>query len=121
MKLVVIDDSKVARKAIISKIPPKLLEKLELFEGENGKEAVFLQKTVSPDLMFLDLTMPVMTGYEALEEIMKINPNAKVVVVTADVQPKAQDMVMRLGAMDYFKKDIDARAIESIFQRMGWL
>lgn len=119
MKIVVVDDSKMARKSIIGKLPESIREKADIFEGENGKEAVFLHKTTHPDLILLDLTMPIMDGYEALESIKKSDPDARVFIVTADVQPKAREKVMALGATGYITKDVDAQEVKKIFDSMN--
>lgn len=104
----------MARKAMIKKLPENLAQGAEIFEGENGKEAVFLHNTMKPDVIFLDLTMPVMDGYEALEQIMAKDPEAKIIIVTADIQPKAKERVMELGAKSYITKDSDAARVKEV-------
>ena len=52
----------------------------------------------------MDLTMPVMTGFQALEEIMKMDPKAMVIILTADVQIKAIAKAHDLGAFSVLKK-----------------
>jgi two-component system chemotaxis response regulator CheY len=109
-KILIVDDSPVSRK-IIRKCLPKNLE-FEVFEAENGKDG--LEKFVKnkPEITFLDLTMPVMDGIEALGEIRKINGNATVLVLTADIQQKTVDKVMELGALMVVPKPVSAEAIE---------
>ncbi len=57
-----------------------------LGKGYNGKEAVELYKKYSPDVVFLDLMMPQYDGMYALENIRKIDPTAKIIVITADTK-----------------------------------
>ena len=52
-------------------------------EAENGLEAVRKYKELKPDIVTMDITMPEMTGIEALKEIIKIDPKAKVVMLSA--------------------------------------
>lgn len=101
-KLLIVDDSPIARK-ITKRILPKE-EDFEIFEATNGLEGLNKFKEISPDITFMDLTMPVMDGLEALEEIIKIDKNAIVIVSTADVQPKSISKVMSLGAFDVIRK-----------------
>jgi CheY-like chemotaxis protein len=67
-----------------------------LAKGYCGKDAVELYEKYRPDLVFLDLMMADYDGFYALERIRKINPKAKVVVVTADLRC---DSEMRLSEM----------------------
>ncbi len=100
--LLIVDDSPIARK-ITKRILPKE-DEFEIFEATNGLEGLDKFKEISPDITFMDLTMPVMDGLEALEEIIKIDRNAIVIVSTADVQPKSIEKVMSLGAFDVIRK-----------------
>ena len=55
----------------------------EIIEAVNGREAVELFKTHQPDLTLMDIKMPVMTGSEAIEEIVSHSPSARFIIVTA--------------------------------------
>lgn len=103
MKLLIVDDSRAAR-MLIKSILLDYDTTLEITEAENGAVAVELYGATHPDLVFLDLTMPVMDGYEALEKIKDINPNAYVLILTADIQQKSIDRCMDLGAYRVLKK-----------------
>lgn len=109
--VLLVDDSKMSRKAVARALPDALKERAEIIEGSNGEEAVTLYETRRPDLVFLDLTMPVMDGYEALERIMAIDPAAAVLVVSADIQPEAVTRVKALGAHAHIKKPVDPQLI----------
>ncbi|ADH85539.1 response regulator [Desulfurivibrio alkaliphilus] len=95
-KLLVVDDSPVSR-SIIKKCLPKGHD-FELYEADDGRQGLEKFQEVRPDATLLDLTMPVMDGFEALAEIKKVDPDALVIVLTADIQPKAYEKVMALGA-----------------------
>ncbi|MCP4578943.1 MAG: response regulator [Deltaproteobacteria bacterium] len=115
MKILVVDDSKLSRKLIISKIPEKIRGTVPIIQGANGQEAVDLFKEHQPDIVFLDLTMPVMDGYEALEQIKAYDNDARVYVITADVQKKAKEKVNILGAAALECKPIDEKRMAKIF------
>jgi two-component system chemotaxis response regulator CheY len=76
----------------------------EVREAVNGQEAVEAYRQSRPDIVYLDLTMPVMDGVTALGHIMDMDPKAMVIVVTADIQPKSIERVMGLGAIAVLKK-----------------
>lgn len=101
-KLLIVDDSPIARK-IMKKILPKE-DDFEISEATNGLEGLSKFKEINPDITFMDLTMPVMGGREALEEIIKIDKNALVIVSTADVQPRSIAKVLELGAFGVIRK-----------------
>ena len=103
MKILVVDDSRTAR-MLIKSILSEYNSRVELSEAENGREAVDAVKREQPDLIFLDLTMPVLDGYEALKIIKADFPSMTVIVLTADIQEKSVARCMAAGAYMVMKK-----------------
>lgn len=101
-KILVVDDSPVSIKIMKSCIPKE--RGYELFDAANGLLGLEMHKQIRPDLTFMDLTMPVMNGFEALQEIIQYDERAIVIVATADVQIKAIAMAHELGAFSVIKK-----------------
>ncbi len=115
MKYLVTDDSKLARLSLIKSL--KLhVEDAEIFQATNGQEAVEIVKTEKPDIAFLDLTMPIMDGYEALPLMLEANPKLKVVVVSADIQEQAKERVISLGAELHIQKPINAQKMQELLE-----
>lgn len=114
-KILIVDDSPVARKMLKNSIPKD--KGYEIFEATDGKDGIKKYQMLKPDLVFMDLTMPEMDGYTALEEIKKFNNKALVIVTTADVQPKSISNVMTLGAFTLLKKPAKAQVIEEAIQK----
>jgi len=119
MKILVTDDSKIARKMVIKTLNEATQNQLEIFEAQNGQEALDLYKEKNPDLTFLDLTMPVMDGFEALEKIKEFDKNAKVIVLSADIQKMSVDRVLALGAFNFIKKPIDLEKTQQILKKIA--
>ncbi|MDD5717041.1 MAG: response regulator [Sulfuricurvum sp.] len=117
MKILVVDDSKLARLSLIKTLK-EYEPNAEFFEAENGAIAVELFQNESPRVVFLDLTMPVMDGYEALKRIMQINPKAQVVVVSADIQTQAQAQVLEMGAKLMVPKPINSEKMLNVLQQL---
>ena len=115
MKYLVIDDSKLARLSLIKSLKTHI-EDVVIFQATNGEEAVELCKTEKPDIAFLDLTMPIMDGYEALPLMLDVNPQLKVVVVSADVQEQAKTKVISLGAQLHIQKPINPAKMQEILE-----
>ena len=119
MKILVTDDSKMARKMVIKTLTENIEGDLEIFEAQNGQEALDLNKELSPKIVFLDLTMPIMDGFTALEKIKEFDKNAKVVVISADIQKLSMDRVLQLGAFNFVKKPIDSSKMKQIFEKLN--
>ncbi len=83
-KIITIDDERAIRDSF--KLALEYVDDVEVYEAENGLEGLNLVKELQPDLVFLDLKMPVMNGAEALEEIRKLYPDVPIYVVTAFVK-----------------------------------
>ena len=113
MKYLVVDDSKLARLSLIKSLKINTQE-AEIFQAVNGLEAIEVMKREGADIVFLDLTMPEMDGYEALPKLLEINANTKVIVVSADVQTKAKERVITLGAQLHMQKPINAEKMKEI-------
>ncbi len=109
--ILIVDDSPIARKMLKSCLPKD--QGYEFSEAGDGREGFEKYKDIKPDVTFMDLTMPVMTGYEAIEEIINHDKNAMIIVVTADVQMKAIKTVMELGAYMVLKKPLKREDIQS--------
>lgn len=87
-------------------------------EAGDGLQGLQLFQSESPDLTFIDLTMPVMNGVEALKRMKEINPQAVVVVASADIQPKTVAMVMSLGAFSMLRKPISRESVAEAIRRV---
>ncbi len=102
--ILIVDDSPIARKMLKSCLPKD--KGYEYHEAGNGQEGYEKYQELKPDVTFMDLTMPVMTGYEAIDEIIKYDKNAMIVVVTADIQMKSIKQVLESGAYMVLKKPL---------------
>lgn len=84
-------------------------------EAENGEEAIKLYKELNPDIVTMDITMPVMNGIEAIKAIKKFDPHAEIVVCSAMGQQKVVVEAIESGASDFISKPFDEnRVIETI-------
>ncbi len=113
MKILIVDDSRAAR-MLLKSILGDYSSPVNLLEAGNGVQALESYKKENPDLVFLDLTMPEMDGFEALEKIKTLNSEARVIILTADVQQKSVERCLGLGAWKVLKKLPDKATIYSI-------
>jgi len=117
--ITIVDDSAMSRKLLMRALPSGW--DVEITQATNGVEALEAYRAGKADVMFLDLTMPVMDGYQVLETMKKEGLNCFVVVVSADIQPKAQERVISLGAMAFIKKPVNTEEVTKILKEYGIL
>ena len=102
MKVLIIDDNALTRYTIKT-----LLLKLEhevVGEVENGEAALKAYAGSKPDLVFLDLILPGKSGVEILEELLKLDPGAKVVILTAVEQEELDRQLANRGVSGVIRK-----------------
>lgn len=82
-------------------------------EGTDGEEAVNLYKKHLPEIVLLDLNMPVMSGEDALKSIKEFNQNACVIILSSISKEETMTLCMKLGATCYIRKDYQLTEIEN--------
>ena len=103
LKVLIVDDSKTIRMIVKKAFKPY---DCELFEAENGQAGLEIAAGEKPDLIILDITMPVMTGVEMLEK-MKADPLLKdipVIMLTAESGKDNVMAIVKMGVKDYMVK-----------------
>ncbi|MDK2125655.1 response regulator [Parachitinimonas caeni] len=115
--ILVCDDSAMARKMLIKALPSSW--NVEITQAANGLEALEAYRAGKAEVMFLDLTMPELDGYGVLETLQKEGLNSFVIVVSADIQPLAQERVKQLGAIAFVKKPVNPADVEGLLRQYG--
>ena len=103
-KVLVVDDSGLARRRVRGILETAGYEVIEAEDGISALERYFVAK---PDLVVLDLVMKGMDGLDVLTKLREMDPDARVIVVSADVQTSSHEMVERAGAAGFLMKPID--------------
>ena len=115
-RLLVVDDAMIMRKLIRDAAIEAGWEVVG--EAADGARGVELFEQLRPDLVTMDLVMPVMGGNEALRKIRAIDPEAKVVVVTAIDQKATVMESIRDGAVDFIVKPFERERILSLLRKV---
>ena len=84
----------------------------------NGQEALEMYAKTNYDMIFMDLQMPIMDGFTALEKIKEFDINAKVVIISADIQKLSMEKALKLGAFNFIKKPIDSNKMKQILEKI---
>jgi DNA-binding NarL/FixJ family response regulator len=80
-------------------------------EAENGMQLLNLLKHIKPDVILLDIHMPIMDGYTTLPEIKKLYPEMKVIMLSMNNDPSIITKMMEVGANSYLTKESDPETI----------
>ncbi len=86
--------------------------------AKNGEEAINLYKEHEPDVVFLDITMPILDGIGALKGIREADPNAKVIMLSAMADKKIVDEAMELGAATFLQKPFKRDELVGVIQKV---
>ena len=115
--VLICDDSSFARKQMARSIPDGW--DVNLSYAGNGEEALAAIRAGKADVMFLDLNMPVMDGYQTMKAIREDDLPCLVIVVSGDVQPEARERMIALGALDFIRKPIDNDKLTTLLKQYG--
>ncbi|HEB59852.1 MAG TPA: response regulator [Gammaproteobacteria bacterium] len=111
-QILICDDSSFARKQIAKSLPSDW--DMEIAYARNGIEGIEALRAGKGQILFLDLNMPEMDGYQVLQTIQEQQIQTAVIVVSGDIQTEAQNRVKALGALEFIKKPVRPEAIQQI-------
>ncbi|MCH2190074.1 MAG: response regulator [Gammaproteobacteria bacterium] len=121
MKIMIVDDSMVIRNKITQMLKNQDFEIVAT--AQNGLEALEQYKQFKPDVMTLDITMPLMDGIETIQAIMDVDDSVRILVISALVDKATLINAMKLGAYGFLCKpfsDTDlADALEELVEDLN--
>lgn len=115
--LLICDDSMMARKQVARSLPEGL--EVEITFATNGAEGLQAIRDGKGEMVFLDLTMPEMDGYQVLEAVKTEGLDAMIIVISGDIQPTAHARVTQLGALDFIQKPVNAEKLADTLKKFG--
>jgi len=107
-KVLLVDDSGLARRSVRQMLEPAGYVVAEAGDGMMALERYFLDK---PDLVLLDLVMRGMTGLDVLAKLKLLDPQACVIVLSADIQDSSRTMTLEAGASGFLTKPVDRETL----------
>ena len=107
MRVLIVDDHPVTRDGLRAALSTS--DEIEIVgEASNGEEAVTMAAELTPDVVFMDVRMPGMSGIEATQEIRKANPDTKIILFTVEESRSVLAEAIRAGVSGYLLKESSA-------------
>ena len=124
IKLMLVEDHKLMRVGLKSLFEPK--DGMEVTsEAQSGKDAIEKFRTTHPDVTLMDIGLPDIDGIEATKQILELNTDAKVIILTSHLSEKEVIDSLESGARAYVMKDINTdilkMVIKTIKQGAMWI
>jgi two-component system chemotaxis response regulator CheY len=115
-KILIVDDSRTSRKMLRNILESNGHEIVD--EAVNGQDGVQKFQALKPDVITLDITMPIVDGVEALKMIKALDSNSKVIMVTAAGQKNKMIDCIKAGANEFLTKPFDQQEILDVIAKM---
>ena len=110
ISILIAEDHNVIRQGLSS-----LLKSEESFrvsgEAKNGREAVAMALADHPDVILMDISMPLLSGIEATRQILAANPDARIVILSAHTEDEYFEEMIKMGAFAFLNKDTSAHVL----------
>lgn len=117
MTVLICDDSLLARKKMVTFI--KSLGVGTVVEAGDGEASVNMYKNHLPDVTFMDIVMPKVNGVDALKQILKINPDAKVIMASSVGTQENLKEAITAGAYDFLQKPLEENQVKNIIEKLA--
>ncbi len=110
LKILIVDDIELNRKLVREYLGTN---NLDIYEAEDGRQAIQMATEIIPDLILMDMKMPVMDGYEATPKILEINQlkNVPIIALTASAMKGDEDKILSIGCKGYLPKPVEKKCI----------
>lgn len=112
LKILICDDSMLMRKKLKGSL--SLCGSFDILEATDGQKAIDIYKEKNPDLVFMDIVMPVKDGIQAVSEIKDFDENAKVVMASSSGTKENLKKAIKAGAFEFIQKPWEQEQINKI-------
>ncbi len=116
IRLLIADDNAATRAATIALLEASV-RRATVFEAANGEEAIRLAETLQPDVVLMDVQMPLMDGYEATRRIGALAPGLPVIGQTAHAMAEERAKCIEAGMVDHVAKPFEADQVVDVILR----
>lgn len=117
-KVIVVDDHPIFVKGLTA-----LLNEIEnvkvIADAKNGKRFLELLSSLQPDIVFMDIKMPIMNGIEATQRALELQPDLKILALTMFSEHRYVQMIMNAGAKGFLNKDVTKIELQKAIEKVG--
>lgn len=117
-KILIVDDERMIRLGLISMIEEIYLDTYIIIEAKNGQEALDIASIENPDMIFLDVRMPIKDGLTALPELKNIVPEVPIILLTGFSEFEYAKTAIKYGVQDYLLKPCSLSDIKTAIDKM---
>lgn len=114
LKILVVDDSVFSQKVVANLLKNKMND-IEISFANDGEQGFIAYKELKPDYVFLDLLMPKINGQELIYLLKKYDADAKIFVVSADVQKNVKDEIDQYNILGFINKPFTEEKAQLVF------
>jgi len=118
LKILIVDDSIFSQK-IVANLLKKYMDNIEISFANDGEQGFIKYKEIKPDYVFLDLLMPKINGQELIYLIKKYDSDAKLIVVSADVQKSIREEIESYDVIEFISKPFSEEKAQHICNVIG--
>jgi DNA-binding NarL/FixJ family response regulator len=113
LRILIVDDHEMMRRGIRSVLESRY--DIEVYEAENGKEAIDKTHEIQPHLVILDVSMPVLDGFSAAREIKRVFPQIPIIIFSLDRTETFAEVAKKIGVSAYIAKaDIGETLLKAV-------
>lgn len=117
LRVVIADDEETIRNGMVRLIKSFHLDLQIVATAENGKQALKAMEDYNPEIIIMDISMPYMTGLDAIEQIRMKNKKSKIIIISGYGQFEYAQRALALGVFNYLLKPVDYRDFKDILKK----
>jgi two-component system response regulator NreC len=117
-RVLLVDDHELLRVGLRSRLEKESGVEV-VGDADSAERAIVLARALQPDLVLLDLLLPRMNGFDAIQEILRVAPDARVIVISSQTAPSSVRRALTAGASGYLPKRASDRELVAAIQQVS--
>ena len=110
-RILIADDHEIMRRGVRSVLESHSHREVDVYEAQNGLEAVQKTKEMKPDLVILDVSMPLLDGFSAARQIKEMSPLTPILIFSLHRTEAFLEVAQKIGASGYIAKNEDIQSL----------